>query len=255
MNDRTNATSAHARRFHVLDIVATNRTGRTEEPGRRRSWRRSRALYQKKRKRDRQRPRQSSQSRELTITSSLGVEASPESAFSTQIMASDSEAAFPTFAFDYDCEASGFESLQLISPLPQEGSEKTSSPASVREDELLMHYLDYVFTLQFRHHQYAANFSSRSWLFSLVKRITPLRHSVLSLGALHRYHLQKQGKLSSSQEDSLQELQDHHAAALSELRQFIRDQTSVSLTDNHVPILACCVQLISFDVRELPLIQ
>jgi hypothetical protein len=103
----------------------------------------------------------------------------------------------------------------------------------------LMHYLDYVFTLQFRHQKYAANFSSGSWLFSLIKRIIPLRHSVLSLSALHQYHLHQHGRLGRP-----------HDGTLSEIRQFIRDQTSDSLADNHVPILACCVQLISFDVRN-----
>lgn len=205
-------------------------------------------LISRKRKRDRQQPRQPSQSGKLTIVSSPGIVTSPESMVSTQRSASDGEISLSRFTFDYACESPGFGSQQLLSPFPPEGSEKTTSPSSAREDELLMHYFDYVFTLQFRHHKYAANFSSRGWIFSLVKRITPLRHSVLSLSALHQHHLQQQGMLRSSQDDSLQELQDHHAAALSELRQFIRDQTSESLTENHVPILACCVQLISFDV-------
>jgi len=123
--------------------------------------------------------------------------------------------------------------------------------ASIRDDELLMHYLDYVFQLQFRHHKYAVNFSSRGWLFSLIKRITPLRHSVLSLSALHQHCLTQHGP-GTNQDDTLRELRNHHSLSLSGLRQFLQDRINDPWTEDHVPTLACCIQLISFDVFGPP---
>ncbi len=125
--------------------------------------------------------------------------------------------------------------------------EQAALQSSAREDELLIHYLDYVFHLQFRHQKYSPNFSSRSWLFSLVKKVRPLRHSIMSLSALHQHSL-KQSGLGAIQDDTLQELRDHHSATLSALGQFIQDQTD-PLAENYIPILACCIQLISFDVK------
>jgi hypothetical protein len=206
-----------------------------------------------KRKRDRQRPHNTnSEPRKFSIIKASKTTESPESSSPTQQRRSEKDLGLARFAHDAQFEASDFAPLQLSPPfwdiVTPEASGESALQSSTREDELVMHYLDFVFTLQFRHHKYAATFSSRSWLFSLVKRITPLRHSVLSLSALHQYRLHQHGILGMSLDNTLQELQDHHAATLSELRQFIRDPKNDSLTDNHIPILACCVQLISFDV-------
>jgi hypothetical protein len=174
-----------------------------------------------------------------------------KSGSSDPLMATPSEL-YMLFAVDSPSTKSAAAALQLSPPsmdkISTSNSVEMTLYSSMREDQLLMHYLDFVFTLQFRHHKYAAHFSSRGWLFSLVKRIRPLRLSILSLSALHQYRLSQHGLFEGSINDSLKELQDHHAAALSELRQFIRDQTRDSLADNHISILACCIQLISFDV-------
>lgn len=144
------------------------------------------------------------------------------------------------------------ESRMSIDRAAPESPARSPRQISQRDDDLLLYYLDLIFPLQFRHHKYAATFSSNSWLFSLVKRIKPLQHSVISLCALHQHTLNQQNSYGSSQDSISEELTNHHSSTLSELRQFIHNQTNDSLTDNHVPILACCVQLVSFDVCNGP---
>lgn len=197
-------------------------------------------LISLKRKRDRRRTHETPESGK---TSMADIMESPDPSSSVQRSAREINFGHSTSSFDTQHETFNLTQLKWST----EASEMSASPSSTRQDELLIHYLDYVFNLQFRHHK---NFSSRSWLFGLVKRIIPLRHSVLSLSALHQYHLHQHGSLGRPHGGTLQELQDHHTATLSELQQFIRDQTSESLSDNHVAILACCVQLISFDLFQ-----
>jgi hypothetical protein len=124
-----------------------------------------------------------------------------------------------------------------------------------RESELLRHYLNHVFTLQYFHQKYiTTTWPSPSWLLSLVETIPPLRHSVLSLSALHLHCLQQRKGNSrnvhddNDRTDTLDELRGYHAASLVGLRRFISDCESTSQTAGYIPILACCSQLISFDV-------
>lgn len=157
---------------------------------------------------------------------------------------------------DYEHEGTSVSPELRYSPLSEihpaveraNGHVRSPQQTSQREDELLMYYLDLIFPMQFRHHKHEATFSSRSWLFSLVKRIKPLQHSMLSLSALHQHTLNQQNSSGLRQDSIVEELTEHHSSTLSELRQFIHNQTNDSLPDNHVPILACCVQLVSFDV-------
>ncbi|OBT93244.1 hypothetical protein VE01_08809 [Pseudogymnoascus verrucosus] len=124
-----------------------------------------------------------------------------------------------------------------------------------RENELLRHYLNHVFALQYFHQKYiSTTLPSPSWLLSLLETIPPLRHAALSLSALHLHCLQQQKGGSNNfhdgynRTDTLVELREYHAAALIGLRSFISDYGSSSLTAGYIPILACCSQLISFDL-------
>jgi hypothetical protein len=124
-----------------------------------------------------------------------------------------------------------------------------------RESELLKYYLNHVFTLQYFHQKYiTSTWPSPNWLLSLIENIPPLRHSVLSLSALHLHCLQQRKGDSHNvnsnhdQTDTLDELREYHAASLVGLRSFISANESTSQTAGYIPILACCSQLISFDV-------
>lgn len=120
-----------------------------------------------------------------------------------------------------------------------------------RETELFQHYLNHIFGLQYFHQKcLSRNPTSPHWFFSLLQNILPLQHAVLSLSALHLQCLQDQGKekATANEKGTLLELQAYRTAALHGLRLYIRDYESVSLTAGYIPILACCSQLLSYDV-------
>lgn len=133
----------------------------------------------------------------------------------------------------------------LLSSLPPEQFSSNNISAADREDELVSHYFDHIFNLQFQH--YAARVSPKSWLLSPIQRIVPLRYSILSISALHQYRSNR-AETSGLRDDAFHELQEHYGTALRRLREFIHDSSNKSPTDSHVPIICCCVQLISFDV-------
>lgn len=126
-----------------------------------------------------------------------------------------------------------------------------------RETELLMHYLDHVFHLQFRFHSPSVRTGGRGWLLWLLIRTGPLYHAALSLSALHQHVIlhRKENADSSGTwnrlSPTLHELNEYHGRTLQELQ--ICLQTSQMDTDHpdlgrQVEILACGVQLISFQV-------
>ncbi|KAJ9326036.1 transcriptional regulator family: Fungal Specific TF [Paecilomyces variotii] len=128
-----------------------------------------------------------------------------------------------------------------------------------RETELLMHYLDHVFHLQFRFHSPSVRTGGRGWLLWLLIRTGPLYHAALSLSALHQHVIlhRKENADSSGTwnrlSPTLHELNEYHGRTLQELQ--ICLQTSQMDTDHpdlgrQVEILACGVQLISFQLFQ-----
>lgn len=129
-----------------------------------------------------------------------------------------------------------------------------SSPAHLRfshhrEAELLMHYLDQVFSLQFRFHVPSIGSGGRGWLLWLLTETKPLYHAALSLGALHRHSLLCQ----SERHDSLIDMNAHHTRALQEVQAFLHGEYDASNVPNrsrkkNLQVLACGVQFISFEL-------
>lgn len=116
-----------------------------------------------------------------------------------------------------------------------------------REDDLLMHYLDVVFALQFRFHQ-----GSRGWLLWLLRQTRPLYHAALSLGALHQYSMLSQTERLERMTE-LNEFNEHHARAIQELQKFLQTEYHAPKAANrgrrrNLHVLACGVQLISFEL-------
>ncbi|KAI5204214.1 hypothetical protein E4T39_03816 [Aureobasidium subglaciale] len=122
-----------------------------------------------------------------------------------------------------------------------------------REAELLMHYLDHVFALQFRFHSSSVASGGRGWLLWLLTETKPLYHAALSLGALHQHSLLARSVRGQRYHDTLHELNEHHNRALQELQIFLQssceDSTgAASGRKRRLQILACGVQLISFEL-------
>jgi hypothetical protein len=122
------------------------------------------------------------------------------------------------------------------------------------ETNLMMHYLDHVFFIQFRFYSPSISSGGRGWLLSLLSQTKPLYHAALSLSAFHQQSLLSIDQdVIPTQRGYLQELERHHNLTLEELQLFIIAQNQPSSTSGRlsssVQILACMVQLISFEVR------
>jgi hypothetical protein len=139
-----------------------------------------------------------------------------------------------------------------LSSAPLQPEPSTFRFSHHREAELLMHYLDHVFGMQFRFHVPNVSSGGRGWLLWLLTETKPLYSAVLSLGALHQHSLLRHELRGSRYHDAWNELNDHHNRALQELQIFL--QTSyeyhASATDRKrkLQILACGVAFISFEV-------
>jgi hypothetical protein len=136
------------------------------------------------------------------------------------------------------------------------GLENPTSNLVLSEDNetrLMMHYLDYVFFIQFRFYTPSVSAGGRGWLLSLLRSTKPLYHAALSLSAFHQQSLLSIDQDGCQiQKDHLQELERHHNLTLEELQLFILAHGEVDATQEHlggnVQILACMVELISFEV-------
>jgi C6 transcription factor Pro1 len=116
--------------------------------------------------------------------------------------------------------------------------------SSYREAELIMHYMDAVFPLQFRFH--VPDPKGRGWLLWLLVQSGPLYHAALSLSALHQSI-----RMSGEFRNSYTELANYHAQALTDLRQFIQriqDNNDTDERSRKIEVLSCGVSLISFEV-------
>jgi hypothetical protein len=116
-----------------------------------------------------------------------------------------------------------------------------------RDAELLMHYFDYVFPLQFRFQAQDLDKGGRGWLLWLLVKTGPLYQAALSLAALHQYTLRYR-----DQSEKYVELHNYHSKALRDLQLFLQENqatNSSSETTRQMEVLACGVSLISFEVR------
>lgn len=143
---------------------------------------------------------------------------------------------------------------------PQHSASSSANPSQVRkvvplgrnvfeyrDAELLMHYFDYVFPLQFRFQTQDLDKGGRGWLLWLLVKTGPLYQAALSLAALHQYTLRYR-----DQSEKYVELHNYHSKALRDLQLFLQENratNSASETTRQMEVLACGVSLISFEVR------
>ncbi|KAF2102885.1 hypothetical protein NA57DRAFT_71871 [Rhizodiscina lignyota] len=118
---------------------------------------------------------------------------------------------------------------------------------SHREAELLMHYLDRVFVLQFPFYSPSVQAGGRGWLLWLFTETRPLYFAALSLSALHQHLVLNRG------DETLQELNEHHNRTLSELLICLKtisqqDVPPGGIVAQQLQVLACGTSLISFEL-------
>lgn len=122
------------------------------------------------------------------------------------------------------------------------------------ETNLMMHYLDHVFFIQFRFYTPSVSSGGRGWLLSLLRHTKPLYHAALSISAFHQQSLLSNiEKNPETEHGYLRELDRHHTLTLEELQLFILthqevDRSASGNSGRNVQILACMVELISFEV-------
>lgn len=166
---------------------------------------------------------------------------------SSSILASE-EAATST-VLENSTFASGFAtSIQRPTVSVQSSRCSPETNFTVREVELLLYYLDYVFPLEYRYSETTLSFKTKSWLVWLLLRSGPLRHAILTLAALHQNAM-----LGQDIGDGYAQLTGHHAQTLKDLQvllQHTQDHTPQDSVGQQIEILACGVSLISFEVRK-----
>ncbi|KAF0640837.1 hypothetical protein FPSE5266_02364 [Fusarium pseudograminearum] len=116
------------------------------------------------------------------------------------------------------------------------------------EAQYLVHYLDYIFPIQYAFYVDAPHQGGRGWLFFLLERNAPLRNAALTLSAFHQHTLSPYH--TESQED---ELLKYHTKALQELRHVVRHRDVGASADNieeWLKFLAGGMFLISFEVFQ-----
>ena len=144
---------------------------------------------------------------------------------------------FPTSTPLEDCRASG------INPKRND-----------HESTLLMNYLDHVFPLQFNCYVPPVVELGRGWLLALLTRTKPLYHAALALSAFYIHSvILKTGKgRTRCMHNHWEAMKSYHALAFQELQIQIsasnHGEKVASLKEN-IEILACIIQLISFEVR------
>ncbi|KAI1871235.1 uncharacterized protein JN550_004680 [Neoarthrinium moseri] len=92
---------------------------------------------------------------------------------------------------------------------------------TLRESQLLIHYLDYIFPKQFPYYQDQPELGGRGWLLWLAMRNGPMYQSILSLAALHQFML-----LGSDKQNAELQLIEYHTGALRALREFLGNYAS-----------------------------
>ncbi|POR35607.1 Transcriptional regulatory protein [Tolypocladium paradoxum] len=129
------------------------------------------------------------------------------------------------------------------------GSAATPGPhreMAFREAQLLVHYLDYIFPLQYPYYTDEPALGGRGWLFWLLMKRGALHQAVLTLAALHH-----DTEFAHASTNRASELIGYHTNALQRLRQVISECEVHRFAENReqlVEFLACGSALISFEV-------
>ncbi|KND89087.1 Transcriptional regulatory protein UME6 [Tolypocladium ophioglossoides CBS 100239] len=130
------------------------------------------------------------------------------------------------------------------------GSATTGSNQDMafREAQLLVHYLDYIFPLQYPYYTDEPALGGRGWLFWLLMKRGPLHQAVLTLSALHHHT-----EFAHTSANRASELIGYHTNALQRLRQVISVCEVDRFAENReqlVEFLACGSALISFELFQ-----
>lgn len=119
------------------------------------------------------------------------------------------------------------------------------------DTELLMHYLDHVFPLQFPFYRPSVEAGGRGWLLSILTTTKPLYYAAISLAAYHRQSMLCREGASKDHGLNLESLERQYARALSELRQYLAKigvKKEARTQVENVDVLSCLVMLISLEV-------
>ncbi|KAK7408451.1 hypothetical protein QQX98_009378 [Neonectria punicea] len=123
----------------------------------------------------------------------------------------------------------------------------SSEGMTFRESHLLIHYLDYIFPLQFPYYVDNPELGGRGWLFWLLMRNGPLNQAVLTLSALDHYT-----RFACRTGSTEEELIEYHTRALQGLRQTLRQYEADGFAASNdrfmIDFLACGTTLLSFEV-------
>lgn len=138
----------------------------------------------------------------------------------------------------------------LPSPAPTDESDFSAVPEEI-DAELLMHYLDHVFPLQFPFYKPSVVAGGRGWLLSILTTTKPLYHVAISLAAYHRRSILRCDGASKGHRQDLESLERQYARALSELRHYLAklgDKNEARTQVENIDVLSCLVMLISLEV-------
>ncbi|KAJ6441548.1 abc1 domain-containingprotein [Purpureocillium lavendulum] len=141
-------------------------------------------------------------------------------------------------------------SAAALTPLAGAGT-SANHETSFREAQLLVHYLDYIFPLQYPYYRDDPALGGRGWLFWLLMKRGPLHQAVLTLAALHHYTEFAHSAEDNESEERESELLGYHTNALQRLRQAISEGEAEPFAENReqlIEFLACGSALISFEV-------
>ncbi|KAF4172531.1 hypothetical protein CNMCM8694_001044 [Aspergillus lentulus] len=119
---------------------------------------------------------------------------------------------------------------------------------SFREAELLTHYLDYIFPMQYPYYRDNPYLGGRGWLFWLLTKKGPLREAALTLAALHEHT-----RSHFTTIDTERELLRYHTNAMRELRQVLTHREVDGFTTHHeqwLEFVSCGTALMSFEVFQ-----
>jgi hypothetical protein len=113
-----------------------------------------------------------------------------------------------------------------------------------------MHYLDYVFPLQFRFYEASPFDGGRGWLLSILLRTKPLYYAAITLSAYHRQSVtcQRDSRIKCT----LGELLNRRILSIKELRLLLEGFGADGLLKTLpelVELLASMTLLISLEVR------
>ncbi|CAM1510636.1 Fc.00g009710.m01.CDS01 [Cosmosporella sp. VM-42] len=141
------------------------------------------------------------------------------------------------------------EAVHTTPPTDTVTTPASSEDIPFREAQLLVHYLDYIFPIQYPYYEDNPDLGGRGWLFWLLMKNGPLHQAILTLSALHQYT--KFSYNTGNTEVTERELIGYHTNALQGLRQALHQYESNRFADNRdqlIEFLACGSALISFEV-------